>query len=83
MSEVPVRTLRDVMREVHATSSTAYLEAAALACVDELRERGRSLGIEAERDQHATALRVIEALAVSARTVESIADAPAENEVAR
>lgn len=62
---------------------TDALARAARAAVDELRERGRSLGIEAERDQHATALRVIEALAVSARTVESIADAPAENEVAR
>jgi hypothetical protein len=60
--------------------SVDALEQAARAALDELRDRGRSLGIEAERDQHATALRVIERLAVSARTAEQIAAASPAND---
>ena len=61
--------------------STDDLERAALACVDELRERGRALGIETERDKHATALRAIESLAISAREV--IARSKPANDSAR
>jgi hypothetical protein len=73
------KNLRELLRESHAILSTAYLEALALACVDVLRDRGRALGIETEQDQHATALRVIERLAASARAVEGIAQADAAN----
>jgi hypothetical protein len=59
---------------------TDALARAARAAVDELRERGRSLGIEAERDQHATALRVIERLAGSALAVGQIAAATPAND---
>lgn len=56
--------------ELSASSlSTDDLERAALACVDELRDRGRALEIETERDKHSTARRVIESLAESAREV--------------
>jgi hypothetical protein len=75
----PAKTLRECLRESHAILSTTYLEALALACVDVLRDRGRALGIELEQDQHATALRVIERLAASARAVEGIAQADAAN----
>jgi hypothetical protein len=75
----PAKTLRELLREARAVESTTYLEALALACVDVLRDRGRALGIELEQDQHATALRVIERLAASARAVEGIAQADAAN----
>ncbi len=80
MSAKPSRSLRTVLREANWQLSTDHLEALAQACVDELRERGRSLGIEAERDQHATALRVIELLAGSARAVGQIAAASPAND---
>lgn len=79
MSVRPAKTLRELLREARAVESTTYLEALALACVDVLRDRGRALGIELEQDQHATALRVIERLAASARAVEGIAQADAAN----
>jgi hypothetical protein len=80
VSAKPSRSLRTVLREANWQLSTDHLEALAQACVDELRERGRSLGIEAERDQHATALRVIELLAGSARAVGQIAAASPAND---
>lgn len=46
------------------------LETWAKACIEELRERGRALGIEGDRAHHADALRAVESLASSARTVE-------------
>lgn len=48
------------------------LVAAAKAALGELRDRGRSLGIECDRDHHADALSAIESLASSARVAEMI-----------
>ena len=67
--------LADVARETVAAAQTDELEALAKAALDELRNRGRNLGIEIERDQHANALSVVERLAASARAVEQIARA--------
>ena len=80
MSAKPSQSLRTVLREANWQLSTDHLEALAQACVDELRERGRSLGIEGDRDQHATALRLIELLAGSARAVGQIAAATPAND---
>lgn len=67
--------LADVARETVADAQTDELEALAKAALDELRNRGRSLGIEVDQDLHATGLRAIEKLAASARAVEQIARA--------
>jgi hypothetical protein len=63
-----------------ARMSTQQLARIATACVDELRNRGRSLAIEADRDVHATALRTIERLTSSADTVERLAQAQSAND---
>jgi hypothetical protein len=59
---------------------TQQLARIATACIDELRERGRALAIEADRDVHATALRTIERLTTSADTVERLAQAQSAND---
>lgn len=64
---------REHIRQSCSRSSTAALEDMARACIDELRNRGRSLAVEADRDVHATALRTVERLAASASAVELIA----------
>jgi len=71
------------VRAIVADLDTNDLEAIAKAALDELRERGRALGIETERDQHANALCVIERLAASARAVAQIAQATSANEDGR
>jgi hypothetical protein len=48
--------------------------------VDELRERGRSLGIAGDTAHHADALKAIEQLAGSARAVGQIAAATPAND---
>lgn len=63
--------------------STSALEAMARECIDELRNRGRALGIEADQDLHSTGLRVVEKLATSASAVEQIARATLANEDGR
>lgn len=72
-----------MFRETHQMLSNDYLEALAQACVDEPRERGRPLGIEGDGAHHHDALRSLESLATSARTVESIASAKPANDNAR
>ena len=62
--------------------STSVLAAMARECLDELRNRGRDLGIEADQDLHATGLRVVERLTASARAVEQIARAKPVNDPA-
>lgn len=81
--EVAQKSLRDVARESYGSFSTEFVEAIALAMADILRDRGRPLGIEGDRDKHATVLRSLESLAVSARTVESIAQAKPANDNAK
>lgn len=56
------------------------LERVARAAVDELRNRGRSLGIAGDTAHHADALKSIEQLAGSARAVEQIARAKLAND---
>lgn len=80
MSAQPSRSLRAVLRETNQQLSTDHLEALAQACVDELRERGRSLGIVGDRDHCADALKSIEQLAGSARAVGQIAAATPAND---
>ena len=80
MSAQPSKSLRAVFRETHQMLSTDYLEALAQACVDELRERGRSLGIAGDTAHHADALKAIEQLAGSARAVGQIAAATPAND---
>lgn len=46
---------------------TQQLARIATACIDELRERGRALGLEGDRHHHGDALRAVESLAGSAR----------------
>ena len=50
-----------------ARMSTQQLALVAAACIDELRERGRALGLEGDRHHHGDALRAVESLAGSAR----------------
>lgn len=71
------------IRQSCLRSSTNELEATARACIDELRNRGRSLGLDAEGDLHETALRAIERLAASASAVELIARGELANDNAR
>lgn len=73
-------SLRDDAREMYGSCTTDFVEAIALALVDVLRERGRSLGIEGDGAHHHDALRSIESLATSARTVESIRAAKPAND---
>lgn len=63
-----------------ANASTNALEAHARMVINELRERGRPLGIEGDGAHHHDALRSLECLATSARTVESIASAKLAND---
>ena len=67
--------LADAARDAAADTETDKLEALAKVALDELRNRGRDLGIEVDQDLHATGLRAIEKLAASARAVEQIARA--------
>lgn len=60
----------DLAPEARERWSTDVLEATARACLDELRNRGAALQIEGDRNHHADALRSVESLASSARTVE-------------
>jgi len=78
--EVAQKSLRDVARESYGSCTTEFVEAIALGMVDVLRERGRSLGIEGDGAHHHDALRSIESLASSARTVESIRAAKPAND---
>lgn len=78
--EVAQKSLRDVARESYGSFSTEFVEAIALAMADILRERGRPLGIEGDGAHHHDALRSIECLATSARTVESIRAAKPAND---
>jgi hypothetical protein len=80
VSAKPSRSLRTVLREANWQLSTDHLEALAQACVDELRERGRSLGIEGDTAHHADALKSIEQLAGSALAVGQIAAATPAND---
>ena len=66
--------------EAIACATTNNLEYLAQTCVDELRNRGRSLGIEGDSAHHGDALRAIESLASSARTVEQLANAETAND---
>ena len=66
-------TIREMVRAEAASLATSQLEALAKAALDELRNRGRSLGLEVEGDLHETALRATERLAASASAVELIA----------
>ena len=61
---------REYLRRSCSQSNTAALEDMARACIDELRNRGAVLQIEGDRNHHADALRSVESLASSARTVE-------------
>lgn len=63
-----------------ANAGTNALEAYARIVIDELRERGRPLGIEGDAAHHHDALRSLECLATSARTVEAIASAKPAND---
>lgn len=66
--------------EAIACATTDNLEWCARRVVDELRNRGRSLGIEGDSAHHGDALRAIESLAGSARTVEQLANAEPAND---
>lgn len=70
--EVAQKSLRDVARESYGSCTTDFVEAIALGLVDELRERGRPLGIEGDGAHHHDALGSIESLATSARTVANL-----------
>lgn len=72
MSDQQPESLRAVLRARYSRFSTKNLEYLAQACVDELRNRGRSLGIEGDSAHHGDALRAIESLASSARVAEMI-----------
>lgn len=76
-------TIREMVRAEAASLATSQLEALAKAALDELRNRGRSLAVEADRDVHATALRTVERLAASARAIELIAKGTPANDNAR
>lgn len=70
--DVAPATLRELAREAYGSCTTDFIEAIALALADILRERGRALGIEGDAAHHHDALRSLECLATSARTVEAI-----------
>ncbi len=71
---------RDAARAQLRLISTSSIEAIAQACADELRERGRALGIEGDGAHHHDALRSIECLASSARTVANLRAAQLAND---
>lgn len=62
-----------------ANAGTNALEAYARIVIDELRERGRPLGIEGDAAHHHDALRSLECLATSARTVANLRAAQLAN----
>lgn len=66
-------TIREMVSVEVASRTTDQLAAVVFAVIDELRNRGRSLAVEADRDVHATALRTVERLVASASAVELIA----------
>lgn len=74
------KSAREAARAQLAACSTDALEAIALAAADELRERGRPLGIEGDGAHHHDALRSTECLASSARTVASLRAARPAND---
>lgn len=78
--DVSTPSERDAARAQLRLISTSSIEAIAQACADELRERGRPLGIEGDGAHHHDALRSLECLATSARTVEAIASAKPAND---
>jgi len=77
--EVAQKSLRDNTRVLYDGCTTDFVEAIALGLVDVLRERGRSLGIECDGAHHHDALRSIECLASSARTVANLRAAKPAN----
>lgn len=78
--DVSTPSERDAARAQLRLCATSSIEAIAQACADELRERGRALGIEGDAAHHHDALTSIEQLAGSARTVESIRAARPAND---
>lgn len=76
--------LRKMIAEMFAEAAcrlhTDALEQVGRAAANELRNRGRSLGIEGDSAHHGDALRAIESLAGSARTVEQLANAEPAND---
>lgn len=73
-------TIREMVRAEVASLATDQLEAIAKSALDELRNRGRALGLEVEGDLHETALRATERLAASARAIELIAKGTPAND---